>query len=571
MDCDQQQAAPTTRRAVLYLRVSSRGQVETGHDSDGLSLPAQREACERKAEALDASVEECFVERGETATSTTKRQALQEMLQRLKQRDIDYVIVHKIDRLARNRADDVTIVSAIRAAGAQLVSVSENVDETPSGLLLHGIMSSIAEFYSRNLATEILKGSTQKAKQGGTPYRAPIGYLNSREWLADDGSTATEGVGREIRTVILDPVRAPLVRDAFTLYASGDYSLAELGAILEARGLRTRATRKVPEQPLGGNRLSSMLRNPYYLGIVTYAGQTYVGRHEPLIDEATFEQVQTVIKSQRGGGERSWKHDHYLSGTLYCATCGTRLTYSRSRGRNGTYYEYFVCQQRTPKACDQPNHRVELIEEAVEDYWATVTFGAERRERLHRVIVEQLSGLDAQRDGEIERASRALSDLKAQEKKLLQAHYADAISTDLFAEEQGRIRRERIAAESTQRQMEIESGRLEKGLDAALALTDRAQQSYIGLAAAGRRLMNQAIFERLEIDRESVSGAALNTPFREFCAYDAPEQGLKNKTDAPLLLRDVGSNFLGMVELAGLEPATSWVRSRHSGFEKTLD
>ena len=55
----------------------------------------------------------------------------------------------------------------IRAAGAQLVSATENIDETPSGLLLHGIMSSIAEFYSRNLAMEIMKGTTQKAKKGG--------------------------------------------------------------------------------------------------------------------------------------------------------------------------------------------------------------------------------------------------------------------------------------------------------------------------------------------------------------------------------------------------------------------
>ena len=62
---------------------------------------------------------------------------------------------------------------ALKQAGAELVSVSENIDQTPSGLLLHGIMSSIAEFYSRNLATEVIKGSMQKAKNGGTPGRAP--------------------------------------------------------------------------------------------------------------------------------------------------------------------------------------------------------------------------------------------------------------------------------------------------------------------------------------------------------------------------------------------------------------
>ena len=62
-------------------------------------------------------------------------------------------------------------------------------------MLLHGIMSSIAEFYSRNLATEVMKGTIQKAKNGGTPARAPIGYLNVRK--IDDG--------REFRSVEVDP------------------------------------------------------------------------------------------------------------------------------------------------------------------------------------------------------------------------------------------------------------------------------------------------------------------------------------------------------------------------------
>ena len=86
------------------------------------------------------------------------------------------VIVHKVDRLARNRYDDAVISAQLQAAGARLVSVTENIDQTPSGLLLHGIMSSIAEFYSRNLANEVIKGTQQKVSAGGTPHIAPIGY-----------------------------------------------------------------------------------------------------------------------------------------------------------------------------------------------------------------------------------------------------------------------------------------------------------------------------------------------------------------------------------------------------------
>lgn len=112
---------------------------------------------------------------GESAR-TADRPGLQELLAYLMTNQVDFVFVHKIDRLARNRFDDIEITMAIRKSGAQLVSVTENIDETPSGMLMHGIMSSIAEFYSRNLASEVKKGMRQKVRSGGTPGKTPLGY-----------------------------------------------------------------------------------------------------------------------------------------------------------------------------------------------------------------------------------------------------------------------------------------------------------------------------------------------------------------------------------------------------------
>ena len=118
---------------------------------------------------------------------------------------VDYVIVHKIDRLARNRGDDAALTDAILATGARLVSTTEAIGGTPSGRLLHGIMASIAESYSQSLATEVMKGMRQKAAQGGTPGRAPLGYLNQRR--VEDG--------QEVRYVIVDPERGPHIAWAF--------------------------------------------------------------------------------------------------------------------------------------------------------------------------------------------------------------------------------------------------------------------------------------------------------------------------------------------------------------------
>jgi site-specific DNA recombinase len=177
-------AASPSKTAITYLRVSTKEQAERGGREEGFSIPAQREANTRKAASLDAAIVAEFTDAGESGTSAAKRPELQKMLAWVREHPVDYCIVHKLDRLARSRADDVAIHFALKQAGVTLVSTSENIDETPSGMLMHGIMSSIAEFYSRNLANEVTKGLVQKASLGGTVTRAPLGYKNVH--LTDD-------------------------------------------------------------------------------------------------------------------------------------------------------------------------------------------------------------------------------------------------------------------------------------------------------------------------------------------------------------------------------------------------
>src|SRR3954468_18002534 len=162
----------TGARAALYVRVSSTGQLGRDGDEDGYSIPAQVAACERKAADLGAEVAQAFVERAESARSDD-RPVLQRMLAELPELGVKYLIVHKVDRLARNRLDDAVLYQRLLDHGVTLVSASENIDSTPAGRLMHGMLATFAEYYSNNLATEVLKGLTQKARNGGTPMRAP--------------------------------------------------------------------------------------------------------------------------------------------------------------------------------------------------------------------------------------------------------------------------------------------------------------------------------------------------------------------------------------------------------------
>ena len=140
-----------------------------------------------------------------------------------------HCILHKVDRLARNRADDVAIHLALKEAGVPLVSATENIDETPSGMLLHGIMSTIAEFYSRNLANEVSKSMNQKAITGGTNGKAPMGYLNV---------TKRDELGRGVRAIDIDPHRGPIIRWAFEAYAIQAHQLRPQVHVRARRGGR---------------------------------------------------------------------------------------------------------------------------------------------------------------------------------------------------------------------------------------------------------------------------------------------------------------------------------------------
>lgn len=312
--------------AVSYLRVSTREQAERGGTDEGFSIPAQREANQRKADELGARIVREFIDAGESARSAD-RDGLQDMLAFIAASRVQFCIVHKLDRLARNRADDVKIHEALINAGVNLVSATESIDQTPSGMLVHGIMSSIAEFYSRNLATEVTKGLTQKVAQGGTPGRAPIGYLNVRQ---------TDDQGREIRTVEVDPERAPLIAWAFERYAAGETSVTALLRDLTARGLVSVPSPKRPSRPLGKNALYRVLTNPYYAGVIRYKGALHPGAHDPIVKPALFDQVQSLLKARNAHATRHVQHAHHLKGLLHCGTCGSRMLLDFATNPRGT-------------------------------------------------------------------------------------------------------------------------------------------------------------------------------------------------------------------------------------------
>lgn len=504
--------AMTPKFAVSYLRVSTRGQAERGGGNDeGFSIPAQREANKRKALSMGAMIGKEFVDRGASAKSAD-RPELQKMLEYVKENAerIDYVIVHKVDRLARNRGDDIDIMRVLRECGVQLVSASESIDDTPAGMLLHGIMSSIAEFYSQNLATEVKKGMGEKVKNGGTIGRAPLGYLNIRR--IDDK-------GREERTVILDPDRAPLIKIAFEEYATGNWTADDLAEHLAACGLTTRATPKIPSMPVTAKALYGMLSNPYYKGVVSYKGIEHQGAHEPLVSVEVWDTVQAVLESHING-ERIRKHPHFLKSSVYCATCGSRLIVSNERKKNGNVYPYFVCAGRHNKRhkdCRMKAILISTVEKKIEEIYDSYQLPSELREELENQLQIIIKTERSKFDEELASLNREKIKLEHQRKKLLEAHYSDAIPLDLMKSEQKEIAKKLASIEREISAHNLTFEQIMDNLTLALDLIEDCGATYRFASDHIKRMMNQAIFSRFLIrngeDVEFGIDVEYNAPF----------------------------------------------------------
>ncbi len=501
--------------AVMYLCVSTKEQAEKGGTEEGYSIPAQREANLRKAESLGATVIEEFVDAGESARKADRPQ-LMKMIEYVTAHQVNYCIVHKVDRLARNRADDVAIHLALRDAGVTLVSASENIDETPSGMLLHGIMSSIAEFYSRNLATETVKGLSQKAAQGGTTYRAPIGYINVG--VRDER-------GRENRTVELDPERAPLIKWAFEQFASGRWTVAQMQRELEARGLTSLPTPKRPSKPVGKSTLLRILTNPYYRGQVRFKGAVYPGVHEPLVPKEVWYQVQNVLESHVSAADATQLHAQYLKGTIYCGACGSRFIIVNANNGKGRIYPYFVCNGRHSKAtsCTRQAILIEDVERLVEKYYESIQISGEMRQSLAGMVHAEFDHLLAEDSGELESLAKERASLEEERLVVLRAHYSGAISLELLKEEQMRIeaRLDDIKGRLSAHHDEYAAAR--ENLDDCLALLANVSLIYSRCDNQNRRLCNQAFFRKIFIDEDREVRVEYQPSYEALC--DIETQG----------------------------------------------
>jgi site-specific DNA recombinase len=353
-------------RYAAYIRVSDEEQVH------GYSLDAQRRAIQEWVIGKGGALVKIYADEGETATSMATRTDFQKMRLDARAGKFDALVVHKFDRFARNRTDSLAIKSLLRYDyKIKVFSTSEPSEDSdgPIGALIEGIMECVAEWYSKNLATEVAKGKRERVQQGLHNNQACFGYDKDEEKLLITNA-------HEVMGVLM----------SFESYSTGKCSDADVAVMLNEKGYRTKKGR-----PFSKDTVREMLQNRTYLGMVKYQEyrrnadrsrswsapqQWFPGKHEAIISQELFDRCQEVRQERAAHRQATPKYNSYLlRNMIYCYRCcnNAPTDYSfpaygkmRAQSQKDGRHRYYRCRAKDfNRDCEQKAVLCDLIESQV--------------------------------------------------------------------------------------------------------------------------------------------------------------------------------------------------------------
>jgi site-specific DNA recombinase len=447
-----------------YVRVSTQKQGE------GVSLEAQKEAITAFASRHGLRVIEWFEEK-ETAAKSG-RPIFSRMLKLLKRGKATGLIIHKIDRSARN-LKDWAIISDLSDKGIDVHFATESLDfRSRGGRLTADIQAVIAADYIRNLREETKKGIDGRLKQGLYPFRAPIGYLDN-------------GRGKPKTPC---SVKGPLIKRLFALYASGAHSLRSLHKTADQLGLRNHQGRK-----LSLHGIETILRNPFYCGtiVIQKTGATYEGIHEPLIDISTFRQVKRQ-KSEKSG-KKVTRHNHLYRGLFRCALCDAALSPERQKGA-----VYYRCQRPD---CPTTTIREDMLEQAVTKRLQSLTMCPE-------VAASLVTDLTAWINGPDQANWQRSVDLRIDQARTRLDRLTDLLLDGTIIKTDYEVKKRQLVSELAELEEEARQAKEglpnEADLQNFLELATTLDLQYISATNDEKRQMVQNCFSNRTLDRKSL-------------------------------------------------------------------
>ena len=390
--------------AALYARVSSERQ-----DVD-LSVAAQLRALREHADKNGYVVVREFVDEAESGRVADRPQ-FQEMLDEAKSSRPSFreILVWKFSRFTRKREHAVAYKSMLRRRGIRVVSITEQADDTAAGRLLEGIIETIDEFYSENLAQDVTRGMREAASRGfWMSSEAPLGY---NRVMVQDGP-------KKRPKLELNPDSSQVVRRMFDMSEAGKSTL-DIARTLNDEGITSPRGK-----PWGKTSVHAILINETYTGTLTWgvnaknsADPVRVENAFPaIISTAQFSRVSKVLRSRapRVVNPRRAASPFLLSGLVRCKTCRRALT---GQGSKFAQFTYYVCQtlmKQGKGSCDAPRLNARRFEEFVVEKVRSNIFTEGSMPDLVKAVDEEIDGMVAEQLKRVRTIEAEIQDVKNQ-------------------------------------------------------------------------------------------------------------------------------------------------------------
>ena len=380
------------KRYFIYVRKSTGGEERQARSIDD-QLAEIRELVAKEKLDVVGSFEEA-----QSAMSKGRPQ-FNEMLTRIEAGEADGIIAWHPDRLARNAFDGGHVIDLIDQQKIRdLKFCAFWFEPTAQGKLMLNLAFGQSKYYSDSLSVNIRRGQRQKTKEGVWAWKAPVGYSNHPT----------------MRTIVLDPAKAPLLKRTFEIYAAGKSTLVELRRQMNAEGLRG-----IHNNAMSLSRFQYLLKNPFYCGLLRINGEIHEGSHEPLITKDLFDTVQEVMLRRSKPNTIRLKLFVYR-GFLLCAGCGSTITCETQKGHN-----YLRCTKRRVPHCPQLYTREELVTAQIAEALTSVSMPDHWAEWMKRELQnDRASGKEVA----AEQSAKVKGDIAKIDVKLdrLTAAYLDA-------------------------------------------------------------------------------------------------------------------------------------------------
>lgn len=477
-----------------YIRVSTAKQ-----GAKGVSLQEQQSAIGQYAQRYALSIVQWFEERESAAKRG--RPVFAQMMRGLREEKAHGVIIHKIDRSARNLKDWADLGELIDS-GVEVHFANESLDlNTRGGRLSADIQAVVAADYIRNLREETRKGFYGRLKQGFYPLPAPLGYL-------DRGKAKIKEP---------DPAAAPIVSKAFELYATQQYSLHRLLVEVSRLGLRNRQGR-----PLSVTGLSTILNNPFYMGLVRVrrTGELFPGAHRPLVSKFLFDRVQKILQGKTV--DRIVRHNFTFRRLVRCASCSRSLIGELQKG-----HVYYRCQTRE---CPTKTVRAEVVENAMGRVTDLLELDREELEYVRSWTENANSRNVVLHEEELQRSRLRLDGVRHRRNRLTDAFIDGVLEKPLFEERKNALILEE--KEICEKMQSLESGNSDglRRLERFLELIKSASFTYKNANPDEKRELIRNLVSNLKVIGKNVSvepkeGVQLLVN-RPRTSYGAPSRGV---------------------------------------------